>query len=228
MIRRLFKCFVIFSNNSEEHSYFFKQINNYPENVKYHGYVLGSMRLNPDQIKNLRNREDLTPQQKRDFDYTARSRLLSFLMFVPDANDIIKWLPWDHLKKNKKIQKILSESVIPELMELLKNLLSLAGYAPIQGTPDNAFVLVWNEKEPINLKIRGPPPSDLSPVASLKYSPVAVRPVDYQDIDRNLLVQNFVTDLSEFYQTNAELLQQFRKLRTQKVAHNTTGEETPK
>ena len=141
------------------------------------------MRLKNDQIAALRERDNLKPQQRRDFDYTFRSRLLSFLEFIGDANDIIEWLPRDQLKRNKKIKEKLSDYVIGEAMTLVENLLDLLDYAPIQGSPEKAHIVLWHEE-----------------------GPTSVRSGTDDDLERNLKVHDFVNRLSNFYQTDSDLL----------------------
>ena len=156
------------------------------------------MHLKPDQIEALCDREKLKPQQRRDFDFTFRRRLISFLEFIAEANDIIECLPRDQLKKNKKIKKVLSEpvvksieTVVDESMLLVENLLDLLDYAPIQGSPEKAHIILWDDEK----------------------NPVSVRNATEQDLKRNLAVHAFVNRLSKFYQTDSDLLLKHKQYR---------------
>jgi len=157
------------------------------------------MHLKPDQIEALCDREKLKPQQRRDFDFTFRRRLISFLEFIAEANDIIECLPRDQLKKNKKIKKALStpvldksiETAVDESMLLVENLLDLLDYAPIQGSPEKAHIILWDDEK----------------------NPVSVRNATNQDLNRNLAVHAFVSRLSKFYLTDSDLLLKHKQYR---------------
>jgi hypothetical protein len=141
------------------------------------------MRLKPNQIDKLSNRESFTPEQRRDNEFAVRNRLKEFLEFLGDANFIIDHLPHDQLLKSTKLKPVLNDYTVQESFELVLSLLELLGYAPIFGPPDNAYTVIDRyRKMPI------------------------VRPATENDLDRNLMIRDYVSRLSEYYLSDSKRL----------------------
>ncbi|HPS91981.1 MAG TPA: hypothetical protein PKV33_07485 [Methanothrix sp.] len=146
------------------------------------------MRLNDDQRGKLINREQLTEafdvRKRRENEFAVRNHLKSFLEFIPDACVILDNLPRSQLKNNEKLAKYLNDEAVNGLFLLTLKLLDLLDYMPIQGTPRRQCVTKIGETE----------------------GDVIARYANENDLKRNWLVHNQVVSLSEFYQTDFNLL----------------------
>jgi len=150
------------------------------------------MKLNEDQRTKLINREQLSEafdiRKRRENEFAVRNHLKSFLEFIPDACIILDKLPRDQLKQNAKLEKYLNDEAVKGLFLLTLKMLDLLDYMPVQGSPKGPCV---------------------TKMISEKEGDVIARKATDQDFERNRLVNNYVNLLSEFYQTDFNLVLKF-------------------
>jgi hypothetical protein len=160
------------------------------------------MQLTDDQRKKLVGRaaEDLTPAQRRDNEYAVRSRLKSFLEFIPDAILALEMLPKEQLRKNERLGEVLNDDTVQGLFDLTEKLLDILDYMPVQGPPGRPYVT----------KTLSDDPKDM-----------IIRKANDRDFDRNQQLIKHVGALEDYYQSgeewmNLSIVHSAQKLRDKK------------
>lgn len=97
------------------------------------------MQLTEDQRNKLLKRDELSPTERRDNEFTIRNKLKEFLEFVPDANLILSNLPGDQLKKNSKLAAVLNDQTTYGLFDFLFQLLNLLDFSVAFGPLPKPF-----------------------------------------------------------------------------------------
>jgi hypothetical protein len=150
------------------------------------------MKLNDDQRTKLINREQLSEvfdvRKRRENEFAIRNHLKSFLEFIPDACIILDKLPREQLKNNEKLAKYLNDEAVKGLFLLTLQLLDLLDYMPIER-------LKGDPRRPCVTKI-----------ISEKEGDVIARIATDKDFARQNVVNNYVSKLSDFYQTDINVI----------------------
>lgn len=152
------------------------------------------MRLTPDQINKLGDRNNLEPKPRRDNEFAVRNRLKEFLEFIGDANYIINHLPREQLRKSSKLNELLTDYTVQEAFELVLNLLDLMGWGIISGSAEKPYIVSYHGNVPDG-----------------------VRPATEHDLNRNLMVRDYVLRMSDYYTSDVNRLAEYEANRAKNI-----------